>query len=278
MLDKLGGIYATRPRSGPHKLMECLPLALIVRNRLKYALNNREISMILKQRLLKVDGKVRTDSKYPAGFMDVITIEKTGDKFRLLYDTKGRFVLHQIGNDEVHTKLCKVKRVMTAKKRTPFISTHDGRTIRFPDPNIRRHDTVILDLETGKIKEWLHFKLGCLVMTTGGANIGRVGTVLKRERHPGSFDIVQIKDARGNTFATRLENVFVIGAAVGHPMVSLPKAKGLRRTLVEDREKKLAHRARQRKAGKKSKKSSKGKGKGKGKGKAGKSKTKKSKK
>lgn len=40
------------------------------------------------QRLIKVDGKVRTDATYPAGFMDVISIEKTGENFRLVYDTK----------------------------------------------------------------------------------------------------------------------------------------------------------------------------------------------
>lgn len=40
-------------------------------------------------------------------------------------------------------------------------------------------------------------------MITGGRNLGRVGTVVTRERHPGSFDIVHIKDAQGHTFATR---------------------------------------------------------------------------
>jgi hypothetical protein len=48
------------------------------------------------QRLVKVDGKVRTDSNYPAGFMDVIQIPKTEEHFRLIYDTKGRFVTHRI--------------------------------------------------------------------------------------------------------------------------------------------------------------------------------------
>ena len=38
------------------------------------------------QRLIKVDGKVRTDPTYPAGFMDVISIEKTGENFRLVYE------------------------------------------------------------------------------------------------------------------------------------------------------------------------------------------------
>ena len=48
------------------------------------------------QRHVKVDGKVRTDSTYPAGFMDVVQIEKTDEHFRLVYDAKGRFVTHRI--------------------------------------------------------------------------------------------------------------------------------------------------------------------------------------
>ena len=48
------------------------------------------------QRFVKVDGKVRTDSTYPAGLMDVIDIDTTDEHFRLLYDSKGRFVTHRI--------------------------------------------------------------------------------------------------------------------------------------------------------------------------------------
>lgn len=69
MLDKLGGVFAPRPSTGPHKLRESLPLVIFLRNRLKYALTNSEVTKIVMQRLIKVDGKVRTDSNYPAGFM-----------------------------------------------------------------------------------------------------------------------------------------------------------------------------------------------------------------
>lgn len=69
MLDKLGGAFAPKPSSGPHKSRECLPLILILRNRLKYALTYREVIAILMQRHVLVDGKVRTDKTYPAGFM-----------------------------------------------------------------------------------------------------------------------------------------------------------------------------------------------------------------
>mmetsp|Transcript_6150 Transcript_6150/g.11436 ORF Transcript_6150/g.11436 Transcript_6150/m.11436 type:complete len:269 (-) Transcript_6150:232-1038(-) len=240
MMDKLGGVFAPKPRSGPHKVNACLPLILILRNRLKYALNYRESQMILKQRFVKVDGKTRTDPKYPAGFMDVITIKESGDKFRLLYDAKGRFVLHKIKDDEVNMKICKVKKVSVAASRTPYITTHDGRTIRYPDPNLKKGDSAVIDLETGKVKEWHRFKPGCLVMITGGANMGRVGEVVARERHPGSFDVVHVKDATESKFATRADNAFVIGSSIYHPLVSLPKQKGIKLSIVEDREKKLA--------------------------------------
>lgn len=50
-----------------------------------------------------------------------------------------------------------------------------------------------------------------MCMVTGGANLGRIGVITNRERHPGSFDVVHVKDSTGNSFATRLSNIFVIG-------------------------------------------------------------------
>ena len=47
-------------------------MVVFLRNRLKYALTNSEVTKIVMQRLIKVDGKVRTDANYPAGFMGKI--------------------------------------------------------------------------------------------------------------------------------------------------------------------------------------------------------------
>ena len=38
LLSKMGGINATRPNQGPHKLRECLPLSVVIR----YSLFNPE--------------------------------------------------------------------------------------------------------------------------------------------------------------------------------------------------------------------------------------------
>jgi len=44
-------------------------MIVFLRNRLKYALTYDEVKKITYQRLIKVDGKVRTDMNFPAGFM-----------------------------------------------------------------------------------------------------------------------------------------------------------------------------------------------------------------
>jgi ribosomal protein S4E len=235
MLDKMGGMWAPKPSAGPHKGRESLPLILCLRNRLKYALTKKEALMICMERHVQVDGKVRTDPNFPAGFMDVIELEASGDRFRILYDTKGKFVLHPITADEAKFKLCKVRDVARTKKAVPYLVTHDARTIRFPDPIIKAKDTVKIDIATGKVVGHIAFDLGTVVMITKGRNAGRVGTLVHRERHPGSFDIIQVKDHAGHTFATRLDNAFVIGASK-KPDVTLPGKQGLKRSIIEELE------------------------------------------
>ena len=68
-VDFVLSIKAPRPCPGPHKLRECLPMAVFLRNRLHYALNYSEVKKIVKQRLIKVDGRVRTHHCFPTGFM-----------------------------------------------------------------------------------------------------------------------------------------------------------------------------------------------------------------
>jgi small subunit ribosomal protein S4e len=63
-------------------------------------------------------------------------------------------------------------------------------------------------------------------MVTGGRNMGRVGVITHRERHDGGFNIVHLKDAVDNEFATREGNVFIIGKE--KPWISLPKGKGVK--------------------------------------------------
>merc|ERR1711872_933385 len=135
------------------------------------------------------------------------------------YDVKGRFTVHRITAKEAMYKLCKVRETKTGPNGVPYLYTSDGRTIRYPDPIIKVHS-------------------GNLCMITGGRNTGRVGTIMSRERHPGSFDIVHIKDSQGHTFATRIGYVFIIGKG-SKAYISLPKGKGVKLSIAEERDKRL---------------------------------------
>eukprot|EP01115_Flamella_aegyptia_P015706 TRINITY_DN98674_c0_g1_i1.p1 TRINITY_DN98674_c0_g1~~TRINITY_DN98674_c0_g1_i1.p1 ORF type:complete len:264 (+),score=68.57 TRINITY_DN98674_c0_g1_i1:37-828(+) len=237
MLDKLSGAFAPKPSAGPHKTRECLPLIIIMRNRLRYALTYRECLMILKQEHVLVDQKVRTDVTFPAGFMDVITIPETQENFRLLYDVKGRFNIHKINEEEAKYKLLKVTKVAVGKKGVPYIVTHDGRTIRYPNPDINASDTIKYNFEDGSIDEIVPMEVGNLCMITGGRNLGRIGVIERKEKHPGSHQIVHVKDSIGNQFATRISNIFIIGK--GHnSIVSIPKNKGIKLTVIEEHKRK----------------------------------------
>merc|ERR1719263_1807114 len=178
-LGKLRGVYSTRPSPGPHRLRECIPLNVLLQHRLKYALTRQEAMKIVKDKegLIKVDGKIRRDPKFPLGIMDVVGIEKTNENFRILLDTKGRYVAHRVDAKEGNFKLCKVLKKKIGKQKIPYIVTHDGRTIRFPHPDININDSVKLNLETGEIATVVKFVNGATCMITGGNNIGRIGTL-----------------------------------------------------------------------------------------------------
>jgi small subunit ribosomal protein S4e len=182
---------------------------------------------------------------------DVISIEKSSEHFRLLYDVKGRFAIHRITPEEATYKLLKIRQVAVDSKGVPHIVTHDGRTIRFPDPAIKVNDTIKFDLEQSKILDFVKFDTGNVVMVTGGRNMGRTGVITHRERHIGGFDIVHVKETLDRIFANRYDphcsvrqsilttrtvsNIFVIGEGM-KPWISLPKSKDTKLTIAKERD------------------------------------------
>ncbi|EPQ07124.1 40S ribosomal protein S4 [Myotis brandtii] len=89
---------------GPKKHLKCVAAP---KHWMLDKLTGDEVKKICMQRFIKIDDKVRTDITYPTGFMDVISIDKTAENFRLIYDTKGHFALHCITPEEAKYKLCK---------------------------------------------------------------------------------------------------------------------------------------------------------------------------
>jgi small subunit ribosomal protein S4e len=200
-------------------------------------MSNMEATKIVKDKegMIKVDGKIRRDPKFPLGTMDVVSIDRTNEHFRILYDIKGRFQPHRVDAKEGEFKLCKVTQKKIGKTKVPHIVTHDGRTIRFPHPDIQINDSVKFDFKSKSISGVVKFQVGATVMLVGGNNVGRIGNITSIEKHQGSFDICHVKDSKGNSFSTRLANAFVIGDGKTNT-VSIPKGDGIRLTLIQERD------------------------------------------
>lgn len=79
----------------------------------------------------------------------------TSQKF-LLFETLINFHFIII----LQYKLCKVKKVTIGPKKIPYLVTHDGRTLRYPDPMIHVNDTIQLDIASGKITDHIRFESG----------------------------------------------------------------------------------------------------------------------
>lgn len=95
-----------------------------------------------------------------------------------------------------------------------------------------------MNLTTGEIEGVVKFENGAMIFIDGGNNVGRCGTLMSVEQHPGSYQIVHVKDALGHSFATRMSNCFVIGQGK-KSLVTLPRGDGTKQSLVEERNARL---------------------------------------
>ncbi|XVF55032.1 hypothetical protein PTKIN_Ptkin06aG0004000 [Pterospermum kingtungense] len=239
MLDKLGGAFAPKPSSGPHKSRECLPLILILRNRLKYSLTYREVIAILMQRHVMVDGKVRTDKTYLLVLWMLCPFLKQMRTSVCFMTPKGVFASMPSLVMRPSSSFARFDPSSLARKAFHNSTPMMGVPSRYPDPLIKANDTIKLDLESDKIVDFIKFDAGNVVMVTGGRNIGRFGVIKNREKHNGSFETIHIQDAAGHEFATRLGNFFTIGRGT-KPWVFLPKGKGIKSSIIEEARKRLA--------------------------------------
>ena len=138
------------------------------------------------ERCVNIDGKISNDHNYPAGFIDVLELEKSGDQFRLMLDSEGLFVLHQNNWEEAVFKICRIVKAFILANKIPVSVTHDEGTIHYPDPAVKVNNTVNIDIASDKMTRYaLKFEVGAMVTLTPGSNAGRLGQFMNIERQKG---------------------------------------------------------------------------------------------
>ncbi len=179
---KIGGVWTVRPSTGPHSLSRSMPLAIFVRDVLRYAKTLKEARYIVARGYIKVDGRVRRDYKFPIGVMDIVEIVPTGEIYRLVPDPVSYIKPVQIPSDEADLKILRVEGKNYVSGGRVQLHFHDGRNLILPaDVGLRykTFDAVVYSLSGRSVKQHIPFKLGVFSMVFDGSNVGFLGNVVE---------------------------------------------------------------------------------------------------
>jgi len=200
--------WGVSPAPGKHNAVDSIPMLTALRDYLKIGDKEREVTRILNNKFVKVDGKIVKERRYPIGFMDVVSIEGQDRDYRVLYDSKGRLTLTPDMEKNAGTKLAKVEDKKTTKGGKIQLVLHDGQNIITEDKNIKSGDVLVLKIPEKQILQTLKFQVGNKAFLTGGSHVGKVATVKKIEIKESSHaNMIHFEEG----FATVTDYVFIIG-------------------------------------------------------------------
>lgn len=213
-------VWTVKPSPGPHSLLSCVPLGILLRDLLGYTTTMRETRRVLAERTVLVDGRVVTDYKFPVGLMDVVHIVPEGKFFRVVPDRSRKLTLVEISEEEAHLKLLRIKRKTMVRGGNLQLTFHDGRNylVHVKDPGkpveapYRTLDAVLFDLKSKKILDHFPLEKGVLAIVVEGRNTSFLGhiediqTIFKRRD-----SLVTLRAKSGEMARTVAEYVFPVG-------------------------------------------------------------------
>jgi len=198
-------VFTTRPNPGAHNMNLSMPINIVLRNLLNKAQTNKEVKKILHDEEVLVDGKRRKDYRYPVGLMDVISLPKIKEHYRILINDLNRLYAQSIDNKEANFKLSKITNKKQIKGNKTQLLTMDGRTIIVTKDNYKTRSTLVLELPKQLIKNTIALEKGVIIILYAGKYVGKIGTVIDIEGN-----ILKFKDSK-NEYKTKTEYAIVIG-------------------------------------------------------------------
>jgi small subunit ribosomal protein S4e len=176
-LPRKTNVYTTRPRPGAHPIERALPLATILCDVLRLVDTGREARRVIGAGEVHVDGRVVKEPKFAVGFMDVVTIPKVNQSWRVVIDDKARLRLAPIDAKAASWKLAQIGAKTTVSGGTTQLNMHDGRNILVKKDDYHTGDVLRLELPTQKITGHFPLKEGAQVLITEGRHAGEVAPV-----------------------------------------------------------------------------------------------------
>ena len=205
-LTRKTDIWISSPRPSGHPIERCMAIGVILRDVLGVAMSMREAKRALATRRILVDGKIVTDMRRAVGIMDVLSV---GDEhYRCILDYNGKLRYNSISAKEAKLKLCRIDGKTTIKGGVTQLNLHDGRNILIDDANkYNTQDSLVIEVETQKVKGHHKFESGANCYLIGGNHIGNTAQMKEYVVKRSSKDNEVIFD----DFGTISDHVFIVG-------------------------------------------------------------------
>lgn len=212
--------FIMKGRPGPHPLEHSIPLGFLIRDVLNFSKTARETRFILNHKEVLVDGKTRTDYRFPIGFMDVVSFPKINKYYRIIVDSRHGIYPHEITKAESEYKLCQITNKTTIKKGHMQLNLHDGRSIilKTKDPKKKNPNdyptmtTLKIKVPSQEIVESYPLQENAQGFVYRGKNIGVYGKITKVVKIFGvNASLVNLESKEGVKKSTYYNYIFVIG-------------------------------------------------------------------
>ena len=169
-VERKGTKYVARAAS---HVKTGVPVIIAVRDMLKLANTTKEVKYMVRNKLIKINGKEVKDVKESVRLFNILEIDK---KYMLSILPTGRFEFVEVKDD---SRLCKVTNKKTLKNNKVQLNFHDGSNVISKD-KVKVGDSVVLDLE-GKISKIISLEKGKNIFVISGRSIGLSGKIKEVE-------------------------------------------------------------------------------------------------
>lgn len=165
-ITRKGTKYVARPLSHTRSSVAVL---VAIRDMLHLAQTQREVHEMIKQKLLKVNGRMVVDYHDSVKLFNIISADK---HYMLTLTPHGRFAFKETKSMD---RPCKVVNKNLVRGNKIQVNCHDG-TNAIMKEKVSVHDTIYVD-ETNKVKKHVTFEKGKSGMVIAGKSIGHECTI-----------------------------------------------------------------------------------------------------
>jgi len=174
-IQRKGTSYVVRPNFNMEK---GIPILIVLRDMLKVAQNRKEVKKALNSKRVLLNNRLIKSEKNSVLLFDVINLVPSKQNYRLSLTEKGKFKAEEIKESEANSKITKIVNKKILKGKKIQLNLDDGKNI-LSDIKCTVNDSVLLDLEKGKIVKCLPFKEKSNVIVFAGNHAGSVGVINK---------------------------------------------------------------------------------------------------